>query len=196
MRPRISIRGLVRPSVGWSVGPLVGYAFVKIDEKWPFMDSKWLRRVLDEEERGTRRKEGRGGRRGEEEGATRRRERRGEWKNKKVVKKWKMKKWLEDASLTSGSCSGSNWLYNINRDRGNYGITASSFVHKRTQKRKHTHQRTRTRRRTSAFANAHKIALARAVALKKSSSCELTWLLRAQVHARAHSHTQAHVHTR
>ena len=28
--------------------------------------------VLDEEERGTRRKEGRGGRRGEEEGATRR----------------------------------------------------------------------------------------------------------------------------
>ena len=34
--------------------------------------------VLDEEERGTRRKEGRGGRRGEEEGATRRKERRGE----------------------------------------------------------------------------------------------------------------------
>ena len=42
--------------------------------------------VLDEEERGTRRKEGRGGRRGEEEGATRRKERRGEWKNEKVVK--------------------------------------------------------------------------------------------------------------
>ena len=33
--------------------------------------------VLDEEERGTRRKEGRGGRRGEEEGATRRKKRRG-----------------------------------------------------------------------------------------------------------------------
>ena len=33
--------------------------------------------VLDEEERGTRRKEGRGGRRGEEEGTTRRKERRG-----------------------------------------------------------------------------------------------------------------------
>ena len=32
--------------------------------------------VLDEEERGTRRKEGRGGRRDEEEGATRRKERR------------------------------------------------------------------------------------------------------------------------
>ena len=33
MRPRISIRGLVRPSVGWSVGPLVRNAFMKIDEK-------------------------------------------------------------------------------------------------------------------------------------------------------------------
>ncbi len=33
--------------------------------------------VLDEEERGTRSKEGRGGRRGEEEGVTRRKERRG-----------------------------------------------------------------------------------------------------------------------
>ena len=33
--------------------------------------------VLDEKERGTRRKKGRGGRRGEEEGATRRKERRG-----------------------------------------------------------------------------------------------------------------------
>ena len=33
--------------------------------------------VLDEEERGTRKKEGRGGRRGEEEGATSRKERRG-----------------------------------------------------------------------------------------------------------------------
>ena len=33
--------------------------------------------VLDEEERGTRRKEGRGGRRDEEEGGARRKERRG-----------------------------------------------------------------------------------------------------------------------
>ena len=33
--------------------------------------------MMDEEERGTRRKEGRGGRRVEEEGATRRKERRG-----------------------------------------------------------------------------------------------------------------------
>ena len=36
-----------------------------------------IKTVLDEEERGTRRKEGRGGRRGEEEGTTRRKERRG-----------------------------------------------------------------------------------------------------------------------
>ena len=46
--------------------------------------------VLDEEQRGTRRKEGRGGRRGEEEGATRRKERRGERsdeESEKIVKK-------------------------------------------------------------------------------------------------------------
>ena len=61
--------------------------------------------MLDEEEGGTRRKEGRGGRRDEEIGATRIKERRGESRNEKVVKKKrKMKKWLEDASLTSGSC--------------------------------------------------------------------------------------------
>ena len=46
----------------------------------------------DDEEGGTRRKEGRGERSDMEEGAMRR------------VKKLKMKKWLEDASLTSGSC--------------------------------------------------------------------------------------------
>ena len=28
------------PSVGWSLRPSVRHAFVKIDEKWPFMDSK------------------------------------------------------------------------------------------------------------------------------------------------------------
>ena len=88
----------VRSSVGWlvrwSVGPLVGNAFVQIDEKWPFTDSKWYRqcwtrkkegrgRKRDEEEWGMRRKEGRGGRRDEEEGAMWRKERWGEWKNKK-----------------------------------------------------------------------------------------------------------------
>ena len=77
MRPRISIRGLVRPSVGWSVRN----AFVKIDDKWPFTECT----VTDEEERGTSRKERRGGRSDKET-------------EKKIVKK---KKWLEDASLTS-----------------------------------------------------------------------------------------------
>ena len=71
MPPRISIRGLVRPSVGWSVRQSVGNAFVKIDEKWPFMDSKWLRQCW------TRKKEEQGGRRDEEEGGARRKERRG-----------------------------------------------------------------------------------------------------------------------
>ena len=47
-----------------SVRPLVGYAFVKIDETWPFVDYK-------EEEGVTRRKERRGGRSNKEEGATR-----------------------------------------------------------------------------------------------------------------------------
>ena len=42
--------------------------------------------VLDEEERGTRRKKGRGGRRGEEEGATRRKERRGGRSDEKSAK--------------------------------------------------------------------------------------------------------------
>ena len=37
---RISIRGLVRRSVGRLVGWLVRNAFVKIVEKWTFMDSK------------------------------------------------------------------------------------------------------------------------------------------------------------
>ena len=56
--------------VGWSVGN----AFVKIDEKWTFTVCKMIYTVLDEEKRGTRRKEGRGGRRDEEEGGTRRKE--------------------------------------------------------------------------------------------------------------------------
>ena len=30
----------VCPSVRWSVGRSVGHAFVKIEVKWPFMDSK------------------------------------------------------------------------------------------------------------------------------------------------------------
>ncbi len=58
MRPCISIRGLVRPLVGWSVGeifrilndmvlsivtlfrPLVGNAFIKVGEKWAFTYSR------------------------------------------------------------------------------------------------------------------------------------------------------------
>ena len=59
--------------------------------------------ALDEEERGTRRKEGRGGKRGEEERGARRKEQRGESSDEESEK---MKKWLEDASLTSGSCFG------------------------------------------------------------------------------------------
>ena len=48
--------------------------------------------MMDEGERATKRKEGRGGRSDEKEKATRR------VKNKKVLKK-KIKKWLENASL-------------------------------------------------------------------------------------------------
>ena len=33
-------RPSVRPSVRPTARPSVGHAFVKIDEKWPFMDSK------------------------------------------------------------------------------------------------------------------------------------------------------------
>ncbi len=47
-----------------------------------------LETVLDEEERGTRRKEGQGGRSDEEEGGTRRKD----VKNEKVVKKMKIEK--------------------------------------------------------------------------------------------------------
>ena len=65
MRPRISIRGLVRPLVGPSVRWSVRNAFVKFNEKWPFMDSKWFRQCW------TRKKEGRGVR-PEEEVAMRR----------------------------------------------------------------------------------------------------------------------------
>ncbi len=59
MRPRISIRGLVRPSVGWLVRRLV-------TQSSKLMKNGFL------------------------------------WTSCK--KKGKMKKWLEDASLTSGSC--------------------------------------------------------------------------------------------
>ena len=76
---RLSVRPSTGPSVRWSVGN----AFVKIDEKWPFKDSKRLRQCWtrkkeeqggrrDEEEGGARRKERRGGRSDEEEGVTRR----------------------------------------------------------------------------------------------------------------------------
>ena len=96
MRPCISIRGLSRLLVGSLVGRLVGNAFVQIDEKWSFTDSKWFRHCWtrkkegrggrrDEEEGGTRRKEGRGGRMDAEKGATWRKERWGKWKNEKVA---------------------------------------------------------------------------------------------------------------
>ena len=49
-----------------SVGRLVGNSFVKIDEKWPFTDSKWFRQCW------TRRKERQGGRSNEENWAARR----------------------------------------------------------------------------------------------------------------------------
>ena len=67
MRPRMSIRGLVRPSVGWpvhrSIGRSVHNTFVKIDEKWPFT----VLSDLDNAGRGGRRdKEERGGRSDEE----------------------------------------------------------------------------------------------------------------------------------
>ena len=79
MRPRISIRGLVRPLVGWlvrwSVGPsvtlssnLMKNGLLRILND---LEGAGRGRKRDEEEGGTRRKEGRGGRSDEEEGATR-----------------------------------------------------------------------------------------------------------------------------
>ena len=76
---RISIRGLVRRSVGWLVGPSVRNAFVKIDEKWTLrilndLGSAGQGKKRDKEAGGTRRKEGRGGRRDREEGGMGRKE--------------------------------------------------------------------------------------------------------------------------
>ena len=60
--------------------------------------------MLDEEERGTRRKEGRGGNRDEEEGGVRRKERQGGRSDVEegatMTMKKRKKKWLKDASLT------------------------------------------------------------------------------------------------
>ena len=64
------------------------------------LDSAGRGKKRDEVEGGTRR-EGGGGRREVEEGGTGRKKWRREWKNEKVVKKWKMKTSLEDASLAS-----------------------------------------------------------------------------------------------
>ena len=75
MRPHISIRGLVRPLVGPSVGWLVRNAFVKHGEMWIFRDFYGFEMM--DKERGTRRKEGQGGRRDKEEEATRMKQRRG-----------------------------------------------------------------------------------------------------------------------
>jgi len=49
-----------------------------------------IQTVLDEEERGTRRKEGQGGERDKEEGATRRKERRGGMSDKESEKMKKL----------------------------------------------------------------------------------------------------------
>ena len=96
MRPRISIRGLVRPSILWSVRPLVRRS-VTLSSKsmkngllWILSDwdSAGRGRKRNKEEGGTRRKEGRGGRSDEEEGATRRVKKRKsckEMKNEKVA---------------------------------------------------------------------------------------------------------------
>ena len=83
MRPRISIRGLVRPSVGWSVGRSVTLSS-KSMKNGHFRILNDLgnagrgRKRGEEEEGGTRRKEGGGGRRDKEEGGTRSKEGRGE----------------------------------------------------------------------------------------------------------------------
>ena len=78
MRPRISIRGLVRPLVHWSVGPLVRWSVgwsVTLSSNsvkngllriLNDSDSSGRGRKRDKEERGTRRKERRGGRSDEE----------------------------------------------------------------------------------------------------------------------------------
>ena len=68
---RISIRGLVRWLVGWSVAPLC-FRQNRLLRILNDLDSSGRGKKRDEEERGTRRKEGRGGRSDEEEGATRR----------------------------------------------------------------------------------------------------------------------------
>ena len=83
MRPRISIRGLVRPLVGWSVRPSVRRSVTLSSNSMKNgllrilndLDSAGRGRKRDGEEGGTRRKEGRGGRTNAEKGATWRKER-------------------------------------------------------------------------------------------------------------------------
>ena len=79
---RISIRGLVRrsvrPSVGWSVMLLSNWVKNGPLRILNDLDSAGRGGRRDEEEGGTRRKEGGGGRRDEEEGETRRKEEREE----------------------------------------------------------------------------------------------------------------------
>ena len=79
MRPHISIRGFVRPSVGRLIRPLFDNVFVKLGKNGFLrilnnLDSAGRGGKRDELEGATRRKEGRGGRRDEEEGGTRRKE--------------------------------------------------------------------------------------------------------------------------
>ena len=78
---RISIRGLVRRAVGWSVGN----AFVIINEKWTLTEKRGTRRRDEEEGWMRRMREGRGGgRKDEEEGATRRVKKHDNYKGLKV----------------------------------------------------------------------------------------------------------------
>ena len=103
MRPHLYKRPC--PLVVWSVGQSVRTAFVKINEKWTFMDSKWLT-VLGEEKRRMR-KEGQGRRRDKEEGGTGLKEGSGEWKNEKDVKKLKNEKVAKGRIIgLAGPCYG------------------------------------------------------------------------------------------
>ena len=79
-----SVCPLVGPLVGWSLFGLVGAVGWSVMLSSKLMKNELLRilndldtALLDEEKRGTRRKEGRGGRGDEEEGGTRRKDGRG-----------------------------------------------------------------------------------------------------------------------
>ena len=82
--------------------------------------------MRDEEEGGTRKKEGRGGRRDKEEEGTRRKEGRGGRKDEeseiiKKLTKMKMKKSLKDVSLTTRSCSSLSRTHTHARSVDHFG---------------------------------------------------------------------------